>query len=144
MLDYMENLDGFLYRPVLWLLRYDQIDVHVGMDKIPVGGSSNGSFDSHQAVFFSPLEYGFAIQILAMPRIVDVGANPANVLAASEAPFAKAESPHVQTVAAAAPEKHEASIRRYFADIQFHYLRTGRCTMGSNRIGPTGVPLLLT
>lgn len=125
MFDYVKYFDRLLYRTVLGLLRYDQIDIDVGMDEVSVGGASDGALDAHQTVLFGPLKNGFAVQVLAVPWIIDVGAYPAYVFASSKAPFPKTKTTHIQSVAAAAPKKHEAPICRHFTDIQFHYLR--RC-----------------
>lgn len=103
MFDYVKYFHGFLDRTVLRLLRYDQIDVHVRVDKVTVRGPSHGPLDSHQAMFLGPLKDRFAVQILTVPGIVDVGANPTDVLASSKAPFAQTETSHVQSIAAAAP-----------------------------------------
>ena len=73
-------------------------------------------------MLFSPLKNGLAIQVLTVPWVVDIGANPAYVLASSEAPFPEAETSHVESIAATAPEEHEASIGCHLANVQFHYL----------------------
>lgn len=50
MLNDMEDLNWFLYISHLRLLRNDQVNVHIGMDEIPIGAPPNGTFYSHQAV----------------------------------------------------------------------------------------------
>ena len=95
MLDYVKYLDGLLYGTVLGLFRYDQIYIDVRVNEIAVGGSSDGSFDAHQTVFFRSLKNRFTVQIFAVSRVIDVRSNPTNVLASSEAPFAKAKTSHI-------------------------------------------------
>ena len=50
-LDDVEDLHGLLDVAHLRLLRDDQVDVHVGVDEVPVGAASDRAFDPHQTVF---------------------------------------------------------------------------------------------
>ena len=43
MFDEMEDFRGFLGTAVLGLLADDQVDVDVGVDEIPVGGTTDGA-----------------------------------------------------------------------------------------------------
>lgn len=87
MLDDVENLDWFVVVAERLLLRNDQIDVDVCVDKVAVGGPPDGALDAHQAVLLGPLEDRLWLEDLGMAGIVDVRANPANVLAPPKAPL---------------------------------------------------------
>lgn len=50
MLNDVEDLHGFLDVADLGLLSDDEVDVHVGVDEIPVGAAAHGALDAHQAV----------------------------------------------------------------------------------------------
>lgn len=117
-LDDVEDLDGLLHVAELLLLRYDEIDVDVGMDEVAVGGAAHRALDAHQAVLFGALEHGLRVEHLRVARIVDVRADPTDVLASPEAPLAQAVAAHVQAFGAAAPEEHEAAVRRHLVDLQ--------------------------
>ena len=123
MFDYMKDLDWLLYRTIFRFLRNNQVDVDVRVNEISIRGSPDSALDTHQTMLLSPLKNRLAIQVFTVSRVIDIGANPAYILASSEAPFPKAKASHVESVAATAPEKHEASIGRHFADVQFHYLQ---------------------
>lgn len=58
-----------------------------------------------------------------MARIINIRADPADILATPEAPFTQAKPAHIQAIAATAPQEHETPVGRHFTDIQFHYLR---------------------
>lgn len=120
----MEDLHGLFYRAVVGFLGYDEIDVDVRVDKITVGGASYCTLDAHQTMLLRPLQHRLAVQVLAVTWIINIRADPADILATTEAPLAQAESAHVQAVATTAPQEHEAPVGRHFADIQLHYLRT--------------------
>lgn len=49
-LDDVEDLHGLLDVADLRLLRDDEVDVHVGVDEVPVGAALHGALDAHQAV----------------------------------------------------------------------------------------------
>lgn len=50
-LDNVENFLRFLHIAEFVFLGDDYIDVEVGVNKVAISGSSNSSFDAHQAVF---------------------------------------------------------------------------------------------
>ena len=107
MLRNVEHLHGLVQAPDLGLLVDDQVDVHVGVDKVPVGGPAHRALDAHQAVLLGPAEHRPRVQDapVLVPRVCS---DPANVLAPPEAPVLKAEAAQVQPVTAAAPEEHKA------------------------------------
>lgn len=81
MFDNVKYLDGFFQAPVLVLLGNDEVYVHVGVDKIPVGGPPHGALNAHQTVLLRPLEYGPRVEILRMTRIFYVGPYPTYIFA---------------------------------------------------------------
>lgn len=81
MFDNVKYLDGFFQAPVLVLLGNDEVYVHVGVDKIPVGGPPHGALNAHQTVLLCPLEYGPRVEILRMTRIFYVGPYPTYIFA---------------------------------------------------------------
>lgn len=101
--DYVKDFNGLLEAAELLLLGYDQIDVHVGMNKVTIGGAPNRSLDAHQAVLLCALEDGLGFQLLGVPRLVDVCAYPADVLAPPESPLFQAVTAHVQSLRRSAP-----------------------------------------
>ena len=88
MFDDVKDLHRFLDGSVVGLFRYDEIDVDVCVDKVTVSGSSYRTLDTHQAVFLCPLQHRLAVQIFAVPWIIDVCTDPADILATSETPLA--------------------------------------------------------
>lgn len=61
MFNYVKDLHRFLDVADLGLLRDDQVDVHVGVDEVPVGAALHGAFDPHEAVFLCSLENSLGI-----------------------------------------------------------------------------------
>ena len=51
MLNDVEHLDGLVERSRLGLFIYDEIDVDVSVDEIPIGRSPHRAFDAHQTMF---------------------------------------------------------------------------------------------
>lgn len=103
MFDDVKNLDGFLDGPIIRFLGYDEVNVDVGMNKVPIRGTSYRSLDTHQTMLLRSLQHCLTVQIFAVTRIIDVRADPANILTTTETPFAKTKSSHVQSIAATAP-----------------------------------------
>ena len=60
------------------------------MNKISIGTPSHGPFDSHQTMLLCMLKYGIRLQVFRVARVGLVCFDPANVLAATEAPFLQA------------------------------------------------------
>lgn len=120
--DDVKYFNRLLDRAVFGFLRNNQINIDISVNEIAIGRPSDRSLDTHQTMFLSSLQNSLAVEILAVTGIVDVRADPAYVLAPPEAPLAQAEASHVQTVAAAAPEKNEAAIGSNLADVELHYL----------------------
>lgn len=116
--DDVKQFDGLVVTAKLLFLRDDQVNVHVGMNKVAIGRPAHRALDAHQTVLFGPLEHSFRLEDLRVAGILVVGANPANVLASPEAPFAQAIPSHVQTLAAATPQEHEAPVRRHLTNVQ--------------------------
>ncbi|KYN06663.1 hypothetical protein ALC62_02321 [Cyphomyrmex costatus] len=61
MFDDVKNLYRFLDGSIIRLLRYDEINVNVGMDKITVCRASHRSLDTHQTMLLGSLKYSFTI-----------------------------------------------------------------------------------
>lgn len=99
----MEDLYRFLYGSVVRLLGYNEVYIDVRVDEVAVSGASYRTLDAHQTVFFSSLQHRLAVQILAVARIINVCANPADIFAPAKAPFTQTESSHIQAVTATAP-----------------------------------------
>lgn len=93
----MEDFNWFLRAAKLRILRYDQVDINVGMYKVPIRGPPHRPLDTHEAVLLRPLEYSVVFQIFGVPRILDVRFDPADVFAAAETPFLEALPAHVQS-----------------------------------------------
>jgi len=117
-LDDVKNLDGLLKAAELLFLRDDQINVHIGMDKITVGGAANSSLDPHQAVLFGALEDGFRFQLFGVTGLVDIRAYPADVFAPAKSPLFQAVAAHVQTLRGTTPEEYKRAVSRNLAHIQ--------------------------
>lgn len=116
MLDNVKYFNRFIVIAKRFLFRNNEININVGMNEIAVRGTSHGAFDAHQTMFFSSLEHCFRLEYFRMTRIVDVGADPANILASAEAPFTQAIPAHVQSLRTAAPQKNETSMCGDFID----------------------------
>ena len=50
MLNHVKYLHWFLFAPIIWLFFYDEIDVNIGVNKIPICTSFHCSFDTHKAM----------------------------------------------------------------------------------------------
>lgn len=91
----MKYLNRFLRAAKLWVLRNDQVNIHVGMYEVAIHGPSDRPFDAHEAMFLSALEYCVVFQVLRVAGVVDVGLDPADVFAATETPLFEAFTAHV-------------------------------------------------
>lgn len=95
MFDDVKNLYGFLDGSVIGLLGYDEVNVDVGMNKVTICGTSYRTLDTHQTVLLRSLQHCLTVQIFAVTRIIDVRADPADILATAETPLAKTKSSHI-------------------------------------------------
>lgn len=86
----MKDFDGLLETTEFLLLGYNQINVHIGVYKVAITRTSNCALDAHQAVFLGALENRFGYGLLGVSRLINIGAYPADVLAATKAPLFKA------------------------------------------------------
>lgn len=71
----------------VYLLGDNEVDINIRMNKISIGTPPDSPLDSHQTVLLCMLKYGVRFQIFRVARIGLVCFDPANVLAATEAPF---------------------------------------------------------
>lgn len=53
MLNDVENLHWLLNVAHLWLLRNDQVNIHISVNEIAICAASNSAFDTHQTVLLS-------------------------------------------------------------------------------------------
>ena len=51
MFDDVEYFNRFIQRTGASFLSDDEIDVHIGVDKIAVSAAPHGAFDAHEAMF---------------------------------------------------------------------------------------------
>lgn len=143
MLYNVKDFDGLLQTAELFL-RDDQVNVHVCMNEVAVRRSSHRAFDPDQAVVLRPLEHRLGLENLGVARILYVRADPANILASTESPLPEAIPAHVQTLRAAAPEKHEAAVRRQLSNVQCKNLVPGHeLALRIARRGTTACVILL-
>lgn len=139
----VKDFDGLLQAPELFL-RDDQVNVHVCMNEVAVRRSSHRAFDPDQAVVLRPLEHRLGLENLGVARILYVRADPANILASTESPLPEAIPAHVQTLRAAAPEKHETAVRRQLSNVQCKNLVPGHeLALRIARRGTTACVILL-
>lgn len=87
MLNDVKNLYRFLDGSIIRFLGYDEVNIDVGMDKVSVCRASHRSLDTHQTVLLCSLKYSFTIQIFAVTWIVDIRADPTDILATTETPL---------------------------------------------------------
>ena len=83
-------------------------NLHVSMNEISVSRPPDRSFDSHQTMFFCPLENSVGFEDFAAGVFV-IRLNPTNVFAASKAPTLQAQPTQVQSVGRSAPVEQKFS-----------------------------------
>ncbi len=98
-------------------------NLHVSMNEISVSRPPDRSFDSHQTMFFCPLENSVGFEDFAAGVFV-IRLNPTNVFAASKAPTLQAQPTQVQSVGRSAPVEQKFSLFVYLFPVENLFQKT--------------------
>ena len=109
----MEHFYRFVKTTRFWFFINNEINVNICMDKVTISGSSDCPLNTHQAVLLAPAEHRPWVHDGPV-LVLGVGSDPTNVFASPEAPVLQTQSPKIQSITAATPEKHKTSAGTHF------------------------------